>query len=71
LFDANGNAILANDNWQQDSAQALEIARAGFQPAHPLESAAAVSLNPGRYTTVVRGGNGSTGVGLVEVFRLP
>jgi hypothetical protein len=35
-----------------------------------ISNAMALSLSPGNYTAVVRGKNGSTGVGLVEVYYL-
>ena len=71
LHDGYGNLILTNDNWQQNPAQAAQITGAGFQPPHALESAAAITLPPGAYTAIVRGGSGSTGVGLVEMYRVP
>jgi hypothetical protein len=35
-----------------------------------LESALAATLNPGAYTAIVRGANGATGIGLVEMYNL-
>ena len=39
-------------------------------PSHDAESALVSMLNPGNYTAIVSGKNGSTGVGLVEVFGI-
>src|SRR6478672_316566 len=67
LFDANGNAIAGNDNWQQSS-QASEIQDSGLAPPNAAESAI-ISIRPlGNTTAVVTGKNGTTGVALVEVY---
>lgn len=68
FFDANGAPLLSNDNWQDS--QALDIEATGIAPADSLESAIVATLTPGNYTAVVRGANGGTGVGLVEVYDL-
>jgi len=70
LHDGQGNLILTNDNWQQDSDQAIKLTAAGLAPPNALESALAASLNPGPYTAVVRGAHGTTGVGLVEMYNV-
>jgi hypothetical protein len=69
LYDANGTLIMSNDNWK-DSQQAA-IQNSGFQPPNNLDSAILVTLSTGNYTAIVSGKNGATGVGLVEVYRLP
>ncbi len=69
LYDANGTLIMSNDNWK-DSQQAA-IQNSGFQPPNDLDSAILVTLSTGNYTAIVTGKNGGTGVGLVEVYRLP
>ncbi len=70
LFDANGNAIASNDNWQQSS-QAAQIQSSGFAPPNALEPAI-ISMRPlGNTTAIVSGKNGTTGVALLEVYRLP
>jgi Subtilase family len=70
LYDANGNAVITNDNWQDDSVQAAQIAATGIPPNDPKESAVISSLAPGNYTAVVSGTGSSTGTGLVEVYDL-
>ena len=68
--------FVTNDNWQ--NSQEAEIEATGIPPTNPLESAMVATLAPfdpmvsgsGAYTVVVRGKNGSTGVGLVEVYDL-
>jgi len=66
LFDANGNAIAFNDNWQQ-SAQAAQIQSSGFAPPNALEPAIISTRPLGNTTAIVSGKNGTTGVALVEV----
>src|SRR5205085_11013742 len=70
LYDANGQQIAANDNWQDDSAQALQIQATGIPPKDPRESAIVRLLSPGNYTAIVRGANNSGGIGLVEAYDL-
>ena len=69
VIDAQGQTIASNDNWQ-DTQQA-EIAATPYAPQSNLESAVIVTLNPGSYTAIVQGRNGTTGVALVEVYELP
>jgi hypothetical protein len=68
LHDAAGHIIAANDNWKDS--QKAEIEATTIPPAHELESALVRTLAPGAYTAVVRGANGSTGIGLVEAYDL-
>ena len=64
-----GNSMIAsNDNWS-DAANAQSI-DPGLRPTNSLESAILISLAPGAYTAIVRGGNGGTGIGLFEAFDL-
>jgi hypothetical protein len=61
--------IATNDNWQ-DAANAAAIQSSGFAPADALESAIFVTLSPGAYTAIVTGAGGTTGVAIVEVFKV-
>ena len=70
LRDGNGELLLVNDNWQDDSAQAAQITASGIAPNDPRESAMAVSLPPGNYTTILAGVNGGDGIGLVEIYNI-
>ncbi|MEO5719049.1 MAG: fibronectin type III domain-containing protein [Chthoniobacterales bacterium] len=63
-----GAIIASNDNWRSD--QASEIIAAGFAPSNEAESAIIKTLQPGSYTAIVRGAQGGTGVGLVEIYDL-
>ena len=69
LFDATGQLLATNDNWQDDPNQ-QEVINNGLAPADDAESALWETLDPGAYTVVLSGKNGGTGVGLVEVYRL-
>ena len=71
LHDVNGTLVQSNDNWQDDPAQAALIEATGLQPTNDLESAIFQTLAPGAYTAIVAGKDDLTGVGLVEVYRLP
>jgi hypothetical protein len=62
--------LMSNDDWQNSSQQA-EIAASGFAPGNAAESAIIWPLLPGQgYTAIVRGLNGTTGVGVVEAYDL-
>jgi hypothetical protein len=69
LYDGSGDPVRHNDDWQ-DSDQAGEIAATGVAPASQREAAMVVTLQPGSYTAVVRGWEGTEGVGLVEAYAL-
>ena len=68
LFDGNGMSIAANDNWKER--QQGEIQASGLAPTDDHESAILAALSAGSYTAIVRGVNGATGIGLVEVFEI-
>lgn len=65
---SDGSLIVANNNWR--SSQETEIEQTGLAPSNDNESAIVVTLAAGAYTAVLEGENGSTGIGLVEVYDL-
>jgi hypothetical protein len=66
LFDSNGKVLWTNNNWK-DSQQAA-IQETGLAPTNDLESAILTTVEPGNYTAILSGKNGTTGIGLVEVY---
>jgi hypothetical protein len=68
LHDSTGAIITSNDNWRDTQEQ--EIIDSTIPPSDDLESAIVVTLDPGAYTAIVRGKDGGTGVGLVEIYDL-
>jgi hypothetical protein len=68
LRDAGGALLGGNDNWR--SSQEQEIIDTSVAPLDNRESALIAILQPGRYTAISGGKNGTTGIGLVEVFDL-
>ena len=68
LRDSNGALVAANNDWQDDPAQAVELIAAALAPINSLESGIATTLPPGLYTALLAGLNNGTGVGLVEVY---
>ena len=74
LRDGSGTLVDSNDNWKtrpDGSSQQAEIEATGIPPTNDLESALLQTLPAGNYTAIVRGMNGTTGVGLVEAYNLP
>ncbi len=69
LHDGEGNTIATNDNWKDSQQEQLEAV--GLAPTDDHESAIKATLPVGPYTALVRGQNDTTGVALVEVYRLP
>ena len=68
LWDSSGNLVQTNDNWKDTQEQAIRDTM--LAPSNDLEAAIVASLQPGAYTAIVSGKNGTTGVGLVEIYDL-
>jgi phospholipase/lecithinase/hemolysin len=69
LHDTNGAVIGFNDEWKDGQTQSLFATQ--LNPTNDHESALVGFLAPGRYTAVVHGKNNTTGVALVEAYRVP
>jgi hypothetical protein len=68
LHDGNGALIQANNNWRDTQDAALQ--NTGLAPGNDLESALLISVTPGNYTAVLKGADGGTGNGLIEVYKV-
>jgi glucose/arabinose dehydrogenase len=68
LHGSTGALITSNDNWRDT--QEAEIMNSQLAPSNNLESAIIATLPPGAYTSVVKGKNGASGAGLVEIYDL-
>ena len=72
LYGPGGVLIDSNDDWR--SSQEAEIIATGLQPTSDLESAIVATLPASPdgigYTAIMSGVNGTTGLGLVEVYDL-
>ena len=68
LRDAHGTLVQANNNWADTQQAALR--NAGLAPTNELESAIVISVAPGNYTAILKGADGGTGNGLVEVYKV-
>jgi phospholipase/lecithinase/hemolysin len=68
LRDANGALIAFNNDWADNTPTAVKATL--LKPSDSRESAIVASLASGNYTAIVRGKNGTTGVALVEAYRL-
>lgn len=69
LFDENGVSLAFNDNWKQGQPQCVIATQ--LAPGDDREAVIVAFTPPGNYTAVVRGKDGTTGVALVEAYRLP
>jgi hypothetical protein len=68
LHASDGSVINGNDNWKDT--QEAEIEATGLMPTNDLESGIVETLDPGAYTAVLQGKDGTTGIGLVEAYDL-
>jgi hypothetical protein len=69
IYDSTGAIVASNDNWR-DSVNAIDVQKNALSPPNERESALVLHLPAGKYTAIVRGANGGTGVALAEVYTL-
>lgn len=69
LYDQNGVLLASNDNWKQGQPQPVIATQ--LAPGDDREAVIVAFAPPGNYTAVVRGKNNTTGVALVEAYRVP
>lgn len=69
LHNAEGDVIATNDNWR--SSQESAINATGIPPKDDRDAAILITLVPSSYTAIVRGVDGSTGIALVEAYKVP
>jgi len=67
VYNGNGDLIVTNDNYPT-AVNVSAIGAYGLYPATTIESAIIFEGAPGSYTAIVKGTNGTSGVGLVEVY---
>jgi hypothetical protein len=73
LRNGDGDLIAMNDNWETDPEPdnySAEVTAAELAPSDASESAVFANLPNGLYTAIVSGKDGTTGVGLVEVYHV-
>jgi len=69
LFDADGNLLASNDNWQDS--QSADIEATGLAPSDALEAAILITLSRGAYTAVLSPVEGvAHGIALAEIYKL-
>ncbi len=67
LYDSTGHLMATNDNWNALRQAVLDTSLA---PPDEREAVLVASLTAGAYTVIVNGADGSTGVGIVELYDL-
>jgi hypothetical protein len=60
--------ISANDDWQSEPAQAMQLTDLGLAPQSPKESGLVTMLQPNSYTAILAGTNETAGIGLLEIY---
>jgi hypothetical protein len=73
LFNSAGSVIQSNAGWNNSAALSAAFTATGAfsLPAGSADAAMIATLSAGSYTLQLSGVNGSTGVGLVEVYVIP
>lgn len=66
LHDSTGAVLTSNDDWRVP--QEADIEATGLAPPDDREPAILLNLQPGSYTAIESGKNGTTGNGLIEVY---
>ena len=67
LHDGNGTLVTSNDDWKEHQS---DIEGTGRTPSDDRESAILAILTKGAYTAIVRGKNNTTGVALIEAYKI-
>ena len=69
---ANFRELMVNDNWNDSQGQELSDIWGSALPftADSKSSAAVLTLEPGNYTAIVEGKDGTSGIALVEVWKI-
>ncbi|MFL6584259.1 MAG: hypothetical protein ACJ8KU_07050 [Chthoniobacterales bacterium] len=70
IRDTQGNLLITNDNWKDDANQANALQQNKIAPTNDFEAAVIVNVPAGTYTAQLRGKNGGSGVGLVEIYKV-
>ncbi len=68
LHGDDGTVITSNEDWQDT--QKTEVEDSMIPPTDDLESAIVATLPAGNYTAILRGHNGASGIGVVEMYDL-
>ena len=67
LHDGNGALVDSNDDWKEHQS---DVEGTGLAPSDDRESAILAILTKGNYTAIVRGKNNTTGVALIEAYKV-
>ncbi|MEY2505462.1 MAG: large repetitive protein [Verrucomicrobiota bacterium] len=70
LHDGNGTTLVTNDDWESDPVSAAQLTEVGLGLSNSKESGILTSLPPGAFTAILAGKNGTTGIGLIELYDL-
>ena len=69
IVNGTGDTIASNNDWQTGTG-AAELTTLNFAPANPAEAALVLNLTAGNYTAIVSGEGNTTGVALVEAYKV-
>ena len=69
LYNSSGGLLQSNDDYSS-SRDSTTISSYGLRPANAFESAVLFPSAPGAFTAIVQGANGTSGIGLVEIYAV-
>jgi hypothetical protein len=67
VVDSTGVVVISNDDW---NVPGEEVSAAGLEPTDAREAALVLSLEPGSYTAIVSGKDGTAGIALFDLYDL-
>jgi hypothetical protein len=71
LHNANGTIMVSNDDWQSDAVSAAKLIAHGLALPNSKEAGIYTDLAPpGQFTAVISGVGGTSGIALVEIYRI-
>jgi hypothetical protein len=70
VHDDHGGFLVGSNNWRGENGAGSEIEASGLAPTDDREAAAILTLQPGKYTAIVEGVAGTTGIGEVEIYNI-
>ncbi len=71
IYNSSNEVVASNDNWDMGLRSSFTTTGAFDLPDNSLDAALIVTLPPGAYSALLRGANGGTGEGLIEIYELP
>jgi hypothetical protein len=70
LRDSNGTVLSSNNDWHDDPVAAAQLKALEVAPSDPLEAGIYLTLPAGGFTAILAGNDGTTGIGVLEIYNV-